>query len=441
MSAFLVNSLATTDALSAVFEDESVLQALLDVEAAIGRVLSRSHTIPAAAARAITGAARSDGFRAGALAAEARMSGTVVIPLVKALTERVRSGDPDSAGFVHWGVTSQDVSDTALVLLLRRARLLLAADAERLTRALVALSEQHAGAVMLGRTLLQPAPPITFGLKAAGWYAGVHRSWGRLSQDFDGALIVQCGGASGTLAALGEAGLSCSDALAVELGLGPATAPWHTQRDRLAAVVASCGILVGALGKMARDITLLMQAEIGEAAAPGGGSSTMPHKRNPSGCAIALAAATRAPNLVATFLSGMVQEHERSVGGWHAEWPTIAAIIQATGSALAAMAGVAEGLTIDAARMRANITATGGVVFSEKLMMLLAPSMGRDQAHRLVGDAVEQCQRTRRLLVDVLRDMPAITAALTPDQLAGLDRPEDYIGLAEPLRVRLLKVT
>lgn len=441
MSADLINSLATTEALDAVFADDAVLQAMLDVEAAVARAQAKLQVIPIAAAEAIGRAARADGFDAAVLSAEARRSGTVVIPLVKALTDRVRAIDPPAARFVHWGLTSQDVTDTAMVLLLKQARGPLAADAARLAHALRDASEKHAGVVMLGRTLLQPAPPVTFGLTAAGWYAATFRSWNRLSLDLDRALMVQCGGASGTLAALGDAGLSISRELAAELGLGEPEAPWHTHRDRLAAVAASCGILVGVLGKMARDISLLMQHEVAEVAEPGGSSSTMPQKRNPAGSAIALAAATRAPGLVATILSGLVQEHQRSVGAWHAEWPTMTALIQATGAALAAMAGVAEGLTIDPDRMRANIDSTGGAVFGEQLMMQLAPTLGRDHAHRIVGDAIERSRLTGASLSEVLLTVPEVTAVITPGALAILGRPEDYLGLSEELRQRLLRVT
>ena len=189
---------------------------------------------------------------------------------------------------------------------------------------------------MLGRTLLQPAPPITFGLKVAGWVAALVRGWRRVDSSVDAAAVLQFGGASGTLAALGDRGPAVSRALADDLGLRNPEAPWHTDRDRLAALVSACGVYTATLGKIARDISLLMQDEVGEVAERGGGSSTMPHKRNPAGCAVVLAASTRLPGLVAAFLTGMVQEHERGVGGWHAEWPTLAATVQTTGSALAA---------------------------------------------------------------------------------------------------------
>ena len=295
---------------------------------------------------------------------------------------------------MHWGATSQDVTDTAMVLLLGRCRRVLEADHERVSRGLRRISDEHAHTVMLGRTLLQPAPPITFGLKAAGWLGAVRRGWSRVASRFDEAAYLQFGGASGTLAALGDRGLAVSEALAGELNLKCPDAPWHGHRDRLAALMAALSIYTASLGKMALDIALLMQYEVGEAAEPGGdgrgGSSTMPHKRNPTACMLAIAASKRTPGLLADFLAGMVQEHERAVGGWQAEWATVQAIVQSAGVALEAMAEVAEGLTVDAARMRRNIDATQGAVFAEKAMMLLAPEMGREAAHRAVEESVRQ---------------------------------------------------
>ena len=287
--------LATTDALDAVFSDTSIVQAMLDVEAALARAEAKAGVIPKDAAEAIGRAATARDFDAATLVREARASGTIAVPLVAVLTERVRAFNVDAARFVHWGATSQDIVDTALVLLINRASASLAADHARLSSALRTVSDRHAGDVMLGRTLLQPAPPTTFGLKAAGWLAGASRGWSRFKHARHEACVLQFGGASGTLAALGDRGLVVADALARELGLPAPDAPWHAYRDRLAALVAACGIYTGVLGKMARDVSLLMQSEVGEAAEPGGGSSTMPHKQNPVGCAIALAAATRMP--------------------------------------------------------------------------------------------------------------------------------------------------
>jgi 3-carboxy-cis,cis-muconate cycloisomerase len=317
-----------------------------------------------------------------------------------------------------------------MVLLLRRAQALMARDHGRLEQLLRALSDRHAGTVMLARTLLQPAPPITFGYKVAGWYGAIHRSW-----PFAEALPLQFGGASGTLASYGSNGPALARELAAELGLALSEAPGHTHRDRLATLVAHCGIYSGALGKMARDIALLMQQEVGEVAEAGGGSSAMPNKQNPSGCAIALAAANRTPALVSAFLSGMIQEHERGVGGWQAEWPTVSAVIEATGSALAAMVDTIEGLTVYPERMRANLAATHGVIFAEKASMLLAAKIGREAARKLLADAAREAVETARPMREILARAPILTV----EQLENLDRPEDYLGSSEEFRRRLLE--
>jgi len=442
MSWRLIDSLATTEALAEVFSDSSVLQAMLDFESALARAEARVGVIPASAAADITSAAQAVGFDASELARQSLRAGTPAIPLVSMLTERVRAADAHSAGFVHWGATSQDVVDTAIVLLLKRSQTILAADHQRLDLALRRLSDAHSRTVMLGRTLLQPAPPVTFGLKAAGWRAAVARGWLRMEEAFADALILQFGGASGTLAALGAHGLAVSAALAGELAIANPSAPWHAHRDRLAALLSACGIYTGTLGKMALDIALLMQEEVGEAAEPGsagrGGSSTMPHKRNPVACTIALAAAGRVPGLVSSFLSGMAQEHERAAGAWQAEWPVVAGIVQSTGVALASMAETAEGLTVYPERMQENLDATRGAVFAERAMILLAPSLGRDVAHKLVEEAVRISRTSGRTLAEVLAQMPEATRVLTPAQLGRLEVAGDYLGSAEMFRVRLL---
>jgi 3-carboxy-cis,cis-muconate cycloisomerase len=357
---------------------------------------------------------------------------------VAALRAQVQAADADSASFVHWGATSQDVTDCALVLLLQRAHALLGRDHQRIAAALVALSNAHADTVMLGRTLLQPATPITFGLKAAGWHAAAVRAWSRLSSAWQAALVLQFGGAAGTRAAAGTHAAALTAALAAGLQLRPAP-PWHTDRDRLGALVAGLGLYTAALGKIARDIALLMQAEVGEAAEPGGGSSAMPHKRNPSGCALALAAAIRMPGLVAAFLTGMIQEHERALGGVQAEWPTVAASVQTAGAATAAMASVLEGLTVDPARMRANLEAARGVVFAERAVVLLTPTLGRDKAHALVTAALEDSRASGRRFGEALGAVPAAAAALGADGLRDLERPEAYLGEADTLRAQLLQ--
>lgn len=434
-SRILIESLGTTDALAELFSDRSMVRAMLDVEVALGYAAARSGAIPARAAEAIAAAARAETIDVTALVRGARESGTPVPALVRALTAQVGAVDADSARYVHWGATSQDVSDTALSLLLARSRQEIARDHAALASALRTLSDEHATTLMLGRTLMQPAVPITFGLKVAGWWQAIDRAWRRLDQAWGESLAVQLGGAAGTRAALGAHGADIASALAAELSL-EASAPWHTNRDRLGGLVAACGLYTMALGKAARDVTLLMQAEVGEVAEPGGGSSSMPHKRNPAGSAIVLAAATRLPGLVAAFLSGMVQEHERSVGGGHAEWPTIAAAVQATGAATAALATTIASLTVDASRMRHNLDATLGVVYAERAVVQLAPRLGREEAVRLVTLAVAEARDRRRSFAATLRGLPEVSSML--GDLEDLDQADTYLGDADTLRRELL---
>lgn len=437
----LIESLATTAPLADVFSDESVLQAMLDFEAALARAEARAGVIPKTAAEAIQSAAKAANFDAKSLSEQMLRAGTPGIPLAKALRTEVGAANPEAARFVHWGATSQDVADTGLVLLLKRSQAILAADLSRLEDALRGLSDKHRNTVMLGRTLLQAAPPVTFGLKAAGWLAAIRRSRTRLDAAFAEALLLQFGGASGTLAALGDKGPPVARTIAEDLGLGFPDAPWHTHRDRLAAVIAACGVLVGCLGKMARDVSLLMQGEVAEAFEPGGegrgGSSTMPQKRNSIASTVTLAAANRVPGLVAAFLASMVQEHERGVGGWQAEWPTVAEVIGATGVAAASMAEAAEGLDVNAVQMRANIDATRGSVFAERAAMLLGVAMDREVAQKIIEEAVRRSAAQRRKLGDVLAENPEVARVIDAKTLRDLETPEEYLGVAESLRERL----
>ena len=295
---------------------------------------------------------------------------------------------------------------------------------------------------MVGRTLLQAAPPVTFGLKAAGWLGSVHRGRHRLENTFRTATVLQFGGASGTLASLGNHGIAVVEALGTELGLKTSAAPWHTQRDELATLICACGVLTGSLGKMARDVALLMQNEVGEANEPAGegrgGSSTMPNKRNPVACSLTLAAAHRVPGLVASFLSAMVQEHERAVGGWQAEWPLVAGVVQSTGVAIASMAEAAEGLSVDTKKMRANIESTNGLIFAERAMMLLGSKVGRDVAHKILELAANKSVNEGKTLAAVLADIPEVTAHLSSADLNQLEVPEQYLGSAEAFRNALV---
>ena len=445
MPARLIESLVTTEPLAEVFSDGSVLQSMLDFEVALARAEARVGIVPKSAAERISAVAHASEFDIPALSRSMFRAGTAAIPVVAALTEKVRARDPDAAGWVHWGATSQDVADTALILLLKRAQTILVSDLQRLEKALITLSERHKATVMLGRTLMQAAPPVTFGLKVAGWLGALSRDRKRLESAFDEALVLQFGGASGTLASLTDKGTVVARALAEELGLSCPEAPWHTHRDRLANLLCCCGVLTGSLGKMARDITLLMQSEVAEVAEPGGegrgGSSTMPQKRNPIACALTLAAAQRIPGLIASFLSAMVQEHERAVGGWQSEWPVVASIIQSTGSAASSMAEVAEGLSVDPARMRQNIEDTKGLIFAERVMMLLAAELGRDVAHKLLEDTIRKSVAQNKDLSTLLAELPEVSSRLNRSVLDQLTIPEKYLGSAEAFREALLNRT
>jgi 3-carboxy-cis,cis-muconate cycloisomerase len=442
MSARLIDCLATTLALAELFSDESVLGAMLEFEAALALAEARTGVIPQAAADTIAALAKPGSFDASALSLAAFRAGTPAIPLVKALTDQVRKTNADAARFVHWGATSQDVVDSAMSLLLKRAERILSVDLSRLEKALAGLTERYKDNVMIGRTLLQPAPPVTLGLKAAGWLGSVRRATHRLQDGFRAAAVLQFGGASGTLASLGDRGIAVIEALGTELGLETPAAPWHTQRDQLATLICACGVLTGSLGKMARDISLLMQHEVGEASEPAGegrgGSSTMPNKRNPTACSLTLAAAHRVPGLVASFLSAMVQEHERGLGGLQAEWPVVVAVVQSTGMAIASMAEVAEGLSVDAEEMRLNIERTNGLIFAERAMMLLGPKLGRDVAHKILEGAARRSVNENRSLAAVLADIPEVTAYLSAADLKQLETPEQYLGSAEAFRKALL---
>jgi len=442
MNPRLVENLAATPKYAEIFADASLLQAMLDFETALARAEASLGVIPSGAANAISKAAKAEGIDVAALSQQGLRAGTLSIPLVKMLRERVNVIDIAAARFVHWGATSQDVSDTAMVLLLRRARQLMSEDHARLLKALRLASDEHANTVMLGRTLLQAAPPVTLGLKIAGWFGALRRGYARLNAAFGDAIVLQFGGATGTLAVLGDKGADVARELAKILDLAFPEAPWHTHRDRLAAVICAAGIYTGSLAKMAKDVSLLMQSEVAEAFEPGGngrgGSSTMPHKRNPIACALAIAAGNRVPGYVASFLSGMAQEHERGVGGWHAESATIVRTIEDTGLALVSMQEIAEGLKVDAAKMRKNIADAHGAIFAERAMTKLSGALGRDDAQQLIEEALRKTAESGTNLADALATMPKVTNILSANELRDLARPESYLGAAEIFRKQLL---
>lgn len=346
----------------AAFGDEALLAAALAFEAELAVAQAAEGLIPAGHARLIAEACAAP-FDIDALAEAAAQAGTLAIPLVATLRERVAARDPEAAASVHRGATSQDLADTALMLQAKAALELLRRDARRLAGALAAQARAHAATPILARTLLQPAAATTFGLKAAQWRAGVLDAAARLEREADAAVRLQLGGAVGTLAGQDGRGAAVARRMAAALGLGLSAAPWHARRGAVAGLGAALAILTGAAAKMARDVALLSQAEVAEAFEPRvagrGGSSAMAHKRNPTGCQFALSAAVRAPHLAATLMSALPGEHERGLGGWQAEAPVLADLFALAHGAVAAMAEVAEGLEVDAAAMARNLAAAG----------------------------------------------------------------------------------
>jgi len=428
--------------MSAVFSDAARIQRMLDFESALANAEAHCGVIPAAAAKAIALKCRAELIEIAALSSATALSVNPAIPLVKQLTALVAKDDADAARFVHWGATSQDVNDTGIVLQTRDAFDILQSDLDSLSRGLADLAQRHRSTPIAGRTLMQQAMPTTFGVKVAGWLDSITRHRERFAEVRKRVLVVQFGGAVGTLAALEGKGLEVMAALADELKLGLPATPWHTQRDRLAEVASALGLCVGTLGKIARDISLHMQTEVAEIFEPTsegrGGSSTMPHKRNPVTAAVVLAAATRVPGLVSTMLSAMVQEDERGLGDWHAEWETLPEIFRLTAGALHQTATLIPHLEIDTKRMRANLDATQGLIFAEAVSMALGKHMGKAAAHQLMERTTQQARQSGKHLRDVLQQNQAVTEKLNATELDRLFAPENYLGAAEELVDRVI---
>ena len=426
-----------------IFSDHTRIQRMLDFEAALARAQAHVSVIPIAAADAIAKNCTASQIDLIALTRDAELAGNLAIPLVKQLTALVAKDNADAAKFVHWGATSQDVIDSGLVLQLRDALDLIEGVLAELARALVAQIKQHRDTLMVGRTLLQHALPITFGLKVAGWLDAIIRHRQRLHELRPRILVLQFGGAAGTLAALGSQGSAIAEALAQELNLALPAMPWHGQRDRVAEVATVCGLLVGTLGKIARDVSLCMQTEVGELAessAPGrGGSSTMPHKRNPIGCAAALSAAIRVPGLVSTMLSAMPQEHERGLGGWQAEWETLPEIATLTVGALTHMNAVIAALEINADRMATNLNQSNGLIMAEAVAMALAAHLGKLEAHRIVKHACNKAIKESRHLREILAEEPLIQTQFAAAELEKLMDPTHYLGATQQFIDRILQ--
>jgi 3-carboxy-cis,cis-muconate cycloisomerase len=344
--------MASTPEMLACFDDAALVGAALAFERALAAALAEHGVISAAGAAAVAQAC--DGFDATGLGDDAAHAGTLAIPLVARLRAAV---PPEHAGAVHVGATSQDVADTALALQIVPAVRLVARELDAISDALAVLARRHVATPALGRTLLQPAGLVTFGMRAANWLLGIDAAQARLVHEHHAAARIQLGGAVGSLSALGAVGPVVREVVAERLGLSAAPA-WHSRRDGIAGLGAAIGIAIGAIGKLARDVSLLMQSEVAEVAEPAiagrGGSSAMPHKRNPTGCQVALSAAIRAPGLVAGLLAGMPQELERGLGGWQAEAPVIGELFALAHGAAHAMRVVVEGLELDARAIGAH---------------------------------------------------------------------------------------
>ncbi|WIF70308.1 3-carboxy-cis,cis-muconate cycloisomerase [Metapseudomonas otitidis] len=418
----------------AIFCDQGRVQGMLDFEAALARAEARVGLIPREAVAPIEAACRADFYDFSALAQAIATAGNSAIPLVKALGKRIAAASPEAERYVHLGATSQDAMDSGLVLQLRAAIGLIEADLAALGDALAEQAERHADTPLAGRTWLQQATPVTLGMKLAGLLGAVTRHRQRLAELKPRLLCLQFGGASGSLAALGVQAWPVAEALAVELSLNLPDQPWHTQRDRLVEFASLMGLVAGTLGKLGRDLSLLMQTEAGELfepAAPGkGGSSTMPHKRNPVSAAVLIGAATRAPGLVATLFAAMPQEHERSLGLWHAEWESLPELCCLVSGALQHALLVVPGLEVDAARMRRNLDLTQGLVLAEAVSIALAQRIGRDAAHHRVEQCCRQAVKEGAHLRAVLGACAEVTAELSAAELDRLLDPAHYLGQA-----------
>jgi 3-carboxy-cis,cis-muconate cycloisomerase len=418
-----------------VFCDQGRVQAMLDFEAALARAEARVGLIPVSAVAPIAQACSAELYDFSALGEAIATAGNSAIPLVKALGKQIAATDAQAERYVHLGATSQDVMDSGLVLQLRQALALIESDLAQLAESLAVQAQRYAATPLAGRTWLQHATPVTLGMKIAGWLGAVTRSRQRLRELKPRLMVLQFGGASGTLAALGEQALPIAEALAEELQLTLPEQPWHTQRDRVVEFGAVLGLIAGSLGKFGRDISLLMQteaAEVFEPSAPGkGGSSTMPHKRNPVGAAVLIGAATRVPGLVSTLFSAMPQEHERSLGLWHAEWETLPEICCLVSGSLQQARLLADGLEVDAERMGRNLELTQGLVLAEAVSIVLAQRVGRDTAHHLLEQCCKRAVAEQRHLRAVLGDEPQVTAELSNAELDHLLNPAHYLGQAK----------
>ena len=410
--------------------DESWLAALLEVETALARAQADVGLISRADAQAIELACRSSSFDIETIGREASASGNPVVPLVRHLRQAV--GEP-AGDQVHLGATSQDILDTATMLVARRSVDAILVDLARAADAAARLAAAHRDTLMAARTLLQQALPTTFGLKAAGWMVGLDESAAHLRRVRDGRLAVQLGGAAGTLAAFGSDGPALVAALAAELGLSQPIIPWHTHRARIADLASGLGIASGAAAKPALDIVLLAQSEVREVREGDpnrGGSSSLPQKRNPIAAVSARAAAAQAPGLVGTLLATMAQEHERAAGAWHAEWLPLRSLFVATGSAVAWLADALEHLEVDTVAMKANLELGGGSLTAERLVAALSPVLGHEAADALITSVTRSAEQGNTPFEIMLWERISESPEFSDVDVDDLLDPRGYLGSA-----------
>ena len=436
----ILGTLYGSDAMRAVFDERAYFQRMLDVEAALARVQARLGIIPADAAEAITRAARVENLVTEELAASARNVGYPVVGLVAGLSRAAG----EAGGWTHWGATTQDIMDTATVLQVRDGLALIRTALAGMVAALIAQAEQHRRTVMAGRTHLQQALPITLGLKCAVWAQPLIAHIHRLDALRPRVEQVSFAGAAGTLASLGDQGIAVMEGLAAELDLAAPAAPWHVSRDGFAETVAFLGLVCGSLAKLATDVILLAQTEVGELAEPyvagRGSSSTMPQKRNPIASEYILAAARTVHALMPVMFGAMAADHERATGPWQAEILALPQAFVLTHGALQHAGAIAEGMVIDEPRMRRNLDLTGGLIVAEAVMMGLAPHIGRGEAHHVVKHACDAALQEGLPLADALAREPAVATRLDRAAIERLTDPAHYLGSTDAFIDRVLKL-
>jgi 3-carboxy-cis,cis-muconate cycloisomerase len=420
-----------TEKMRVVFDEHSLAQYWLDVEAALARAQARVGLVPPDAAAAITNIARVALIDFEALRRGTNLVGYPILPLVRQLSALC---DEKTAGYVHWGATTQDIMDTACVLQLREAGRLLREDLARLIDQLTALAQRYRDTPMAGRTHGQHALPITFGYKVAVWIDELKRHVDRFNEAGPRLFRVQLGGAAGTLASLGSDGPAVHHALAEELNLSPATISWHGARDTIAEFVCLCGLLGASLGKMAHEVATLQRteiAEVEEAFEPGkGGSSTMPQKRNPNLSENVVGLARLVMQQVPATLSAMVTSHERAMGEWHIEWRAVPETCLLTSAALAHTCTIFESLVVHEDAMAVNLAMTKGQIVSEAVMMKLAEHVGRQRAHDLLYEMCAESQETGTPLGSVISKNPEVGTMLSETEIEALLDPKNYTGHA-----------